>query len=179
MRAKLGRPWHPTPRSTDEFAGKRFQPHGRVEFRVDGRLLLTVAEGPFNAELVSSLQPLSLEMFGRMREGGAWGHLVSFRGSALAIPEALADFGGLLLTLRGAGLSPKATAMVLGPEVEGFGIMEAQYASDMPLLPERRFRLRLLCRPGPGAGLVAGPHSPCVSSGRLPSDAAPISPARL
>lgn len=110
-------------RSTDEIPRHRFRAHGRVDFRVDGRLLLTEAIGPFNAELVQAVQNLVREVFGEMAAGPPWGQLVRFHESALASPETLEQFTLMLCALRAQGLTPHATAYVLPPDVEGATLM--------------------------------------------------------
>lgn len=110
-------------RSTDEIARSRFRAHGRVDFRIEGPLLLTAAVGPFNAELVQAVQALVREVFSEMAANPPWGQLVVFHESALASPETLEQFTLMLFALRRQGLAPQATAHVLPPEVEGATLM--------------------------------------------------------
>lgn len=111
-------------RSTDEQPAGRFPAHGRAAFSVDGRLLITEAEGPFNAELVAALrQPVLLAAEPLRAQGRPWGQLSRFRRSALASPEALAAFTQLLTEMHAEGVAPLFTAYVLGDEVEGATLM--------------------------------------------------------
>lgn len=111
------------PRSTTEIPRPRFRAHGRVDFRIEGRLLLTEAVGPFNAELVLAVQALVREVNSEMAAGPPWGQLVRFHESALASPETLEQFTLLLCALRRENLAPQVTAHVLPPEVEGATLM--------------------------------------------------------
>ncbi|MFO1253412.1 MAG: hypothetical protein U1E77_20280 [Inhella sp.] len=110
-------------RSTDETPHPRFRAHGRVDFRIDGRLLLTEAVGPFNTELVQAVQALVREVFGEMAAGPPWGQLVHFHESALASPDTLEQLTLLLCALRTEGLAPFVTAYVLPVDVEGATLM--------------------------------------------------------
>jgi hypothetical protein len=64
-------------RSTDEIPHPRFRAHGRVDFHADGRLLLAEAVGPFNADLVRTVQALMPEIDRVMAAGPPWGHPAS------------------------------------------------------------------------------------------------------
>jgi len=110
-------------RSTDEIPHPRFRAHGRVDFHVDGPLLLTEAIGPFNAELVQAVQALVHEIYREMAAGPPWGQLVRFHESALASPDTLEQFTLALCALHAQGLTPHVTAYVLPPEVEGATLM--------------------------------------------------------
>jgi hypothetical protein len=115
-------------RSTDEEPRGRFPAHGRAAFSVEGRLLITEAEGPFNAELVLALRAPVTEASAPLRaQGRAWGQLSHFRRSALASPDTLVAFTALLTEMREAGAAPAFTAYVLGEEVEGATLMATPF----------------------------------------------------
>ncbi|MBN8506060.1 MAG: hypothetical protein J0L58_16465 [Burkholderiales bacterium] len=112
------------PRSTDEVTCGPFPAHGRATFTLDGRILVTDAEGPFNAELVAALrQPVLLASEPLRGQGRPWGQLSRFRRSAMASPEALAAFTRLLTEMRAEGTAPPFTAYVMTDEVEGARLM--------------------------------------------------------
>lgn len=114
--------------STDQFAPKRFTPHGRVEYEDRGRLLWSRAEGPFNAELMGALLRMAMATFPAMAAKGPWANVATFSVSALCSPEVLAGLSDGLRQMVQAGIAPAATAFVLPCEVEGAAIMGALYA---------------------------------------------------
>lgn len=115
----------PTPKriSTAALPSRTFRPHGRVDFELQPPLLLTLAIGPFNQELVQVLAELTPKVFREMSAYGPWLHLVRMDESALAAPEVLQSFGQLVLELAQQGIAPRATASVLDPDLEGAQLM--------------------------------------------------------
>lgn len=159
-----------------------FPPHGRVRLRVEGRLLVADADGPFNVELLQIIREAGAEIARQLPPLEHWGNFCEYHGSAMATPEALQVFEGLLRASGSHGGGPSCTAYVIAAEVEGAGLMEAIY--------ERAFaaaglRFRAFAdAPSAKAWLLAeldrcAAQEPLVSSGRLPSEEAPIRPARL
>src|ERR1700739_2566000 len=69
--------------STDQIAISKFRKHGRVEYDPHGRLLLTSATGPFNAELIAALRELAIITFPNMALLGSWAQCVVFHESAM------------------------------------------------------------------------------------------------
>jgi hypothetical protein len=116
-------------RSTDAIAQGTFPAHGRVSFSEHGLIHHGQAEGPFNVELIQALRTLVLVEFRAMQARGRWAHLATFVGSALATPESLQSFEGMLRELAALNLMPCATAHVMAPDVEGAGIMKTRFAA--------------------------------------------------
>ena len=109
--------------STDQIAISKFRKHGRVEYDPHGRLLLTSATGPFNAELIAALRELAIITFPNMALLGSWAQCVVFHESAMGGADVLAGLAELLKDLANMGVAPAATAFVLPPGVEGASIM--------------------------------------------------------
>ncbi len=109
--------------STDDFAPRRFRPHGRVEFVKQENVLICYATGPFNFELMEALSNVQKPVIEELIKQGKWGDVVILKESALVSPETLNAFEAYLMRLAGLGLISSATAFVLTPEVEGAQLM--------------------------------------------------------
>lgn len=92
---------------------------GRVNFVVDGRILYAEATGPFNKELIGAVMDTQRDLFVRMTADGPWGQIVIFKNSLLAGPDATSFFAEHLRAVSEQGISPKVTALVLAPGLEG------------------------------------------------------------
>ncbi|MDL5033420.1 hypothetical protein QRD43_16010 [Pelomonas sp. APW6] len=114
--------------STDGYAQSRFPMHGRVWVQTEGPLLLNVADGPFNRELVLALGSLLATRIPEMQAQGPWVLLAVIRHSTLATDEALAAFTDMLLHIAAAGRAPRAVAHVTASDVEGVGLMDVPMA---------------------------------------------------
>lgn len=114
--------------STEQIRVSKFRQHGKVKYIIHGRMLETVAIGPFNEELVAALNELALIIHPEMMKQGPWVQYVIFRESALAPREGLAALTKLLKGVVENKIAPMATALVLLPEVEGATLMSPLYA---------------------------------------------------
>lgn len=105
--------------SSDQFATSRFPLHGRTEVLVQGRMLRSVAWGPFNLELAQAQVRLLSRAVLLLPEDRRYVELVEYRDSLL-MPQAawslMSDFieHGVRL-----GYCAKTTVLVGGPDVEG------------------------------------------------------------
>ncbi len=116
-----------TTHSTDEIEPGRFKPHGRVEYEEQGNILLTKAWGPFNVQLVDSLETLVRNLFPVMASKGVWVNIAVFEQSALASPEVLRAFGEMVKQVVQLNIAPACVAFVLRPDVEGARLMAPLY----------------------------------------------------
>ena len=114
--------------STDGYAQSRFSLHGRVLVETEGALLLNVAEGPFNRELVLALGSLLATRIPEMQAQGDWVLLAVIRHSTLATDEALVAFTDMLRHIAATGRAPRAVAHVTPLDVEGVGLMDEPMA---------------------------------------------------
>jgi hypothetical protein len=103
-----------------------FHKHGDFEMRIDGRLLLADLYGPWNDELLDAfwtgLKPFIFEMERSVR----WGSIYVLHGSAMMSHEGLALYKTRTAAYR-LGSRRVAAAIVIGREVEGYGLMEQDY----------------------------------------------------
>lgn len=107
-----------------------FPPHGRVQWHIDGQLLRSEVEGPFNKELAQLVGPILHRAFTQLTAQGPCAEVVVVRGSAMAGPEVLAALAQGLRQLVQAGLAPRGTAFVIAPAVEGSHVMPALLAQS-------------------------------------------------
>lgn len=114
--------------STSQVPTGQFKAHGQVDIRMEGDLLHYVATGPFNKELVDCLAIAQLTFLQTAQPAGHWVSICTMRKSAVTSPEGLARYGDIMRTPKPAGLTPVATAFVIGPEVEGGKLMTPHYA---------------------------------------------------
>ena len=104
----------------------RFEPHGRRTNRIEGRILISTFEGPFNVELLRVAGRQALEMRSDLMREGPWGYVEVVEKSAMATPEALAE-------MKNANLDPErcfnrvAAAVVVPSDVEGVHIGRHTY----------------------------------------------------
>ncbi len=115
----------PKPRRlrSDDYASGRFAPHGRVEFWRDGSVIRLVAEGPFNVESVQAIGAAMAQLFAEAPPMERFADILTFRGSILVTPEAMAAFDVFLARMSQAKTAPLAVAYVVGAEVEGRDLM--------------------------------------------------------
>lgn len=94
-------------------------PRARIDYRIEGRILRTLAAGPFNDELVSAIPRSINDLLVKLIQQGKWGQIITFERSAVTSQAALSEFTAYL-QLR--YLSPEtrpATALVIGHDIEG------------------------------------------------------------
>lgn len=114
--------------STNQVPTGQFKAHGQVDIRMEGDLLHYIATGPFNKELLDCLAVAQLSFLQAAQPTGAWVSICTMQESAVTSPEGLARYNEIMRTPKPAGLTPVATAFVIGPEVEGGKLMAPHYA---------------------------------------------------
>lgn len=113
--------------STTSFSPQSFKPHGTIESRIDGRLFVQEATGPFNKEILLAMDSVHTNARALLASQGPWGALFVFKKSALASPEMLEGLKKYL-SIQVAGKNASvATALVLSPRVEGASLMAQHY----------------------------------------------------
>jgi hypothetical protein len=105
--------------STDEFDPTLFRPHGRVNFTIDGNLLLCEAVGPFNKELVLAIAEVEIGLIQKLAAQGRWADIVIVKENVLSSTDTLEAYTGYLNSLGASAMHSNATAMVIGDDVEG------------------------------------------------------------
>lgn len=91
---------------------------GRIEYRVEGRILRTKAVGPFNTELVAAIPQTIGELIGKLVLQGKWGQIIVFHGSAFGTDTAMREFGAYLQSRYRDPQTNPVTALVFRPEIE-------------------------------------------------------------
>lgn len=119
---------NPSEGSTSQVATGPFKAHGEVHFRVEGDVLHYVATGPFNKELLDCLAIAQMEFLRKLQPTGPWVSMCTMNGSAITSPEGLERYAELMRTPKPPGLTPIATAFVVGPGVEGGKLMAPHFA---------------------------------------------------
>ena len=113
--------------STTSFNPAMFKPHGAIESRIEGKLFIQEATGPFNKEILLAMDFVHSQARHLLMEGGPWGALFLFKQSALASPEMLSGLKKYLsiqVTRKNASI---ATGLVFSPGVEGAALMKPHY----------------------------------------------------
>lgn len=110
--------------STSDFKSSQFRPHGVVNIWMDGPLLHYEARGPYNTELFDLLAIAQRDFLTTTQPQSPWVSICTIKESAMTSPEGAIRYKALLESAKSANLEPLATAFVVGPEVEGGGIME-------------------------------------------------------
>ena len=103
--------------SDENFLPSRFAPHGQVKIWPEGSLVFLDLTGPFNREFFSSLLVLNESLYSELKGNGPFVEIAFFHESMLMPPDALVEFGSILLKRRESNISPLATAWVIGEEV--------------------------------------------------------------
>ncbi len=128
------------PISTRKVQTQQFQPHGQVEGWMEGDLLLYIANGPFNKELVDCLAITQSEFLQSMQPSGPWASICTILDSAIGGPDTLARYAQMMCAPKPAGLAPIATAFVMAPDVEGARLMAPHFAKIYADIP-RHFQI--------------------------------------
>lgn len=102
-----------------------FKAHGQADYEVKGRVAYVQAVGPFNAELVPVISQTIAKLIGPLAQSGNWAQIITFRKSAMCSPAALLEFAASLKVRYTNPATNPVVALVMGPEVEGAGIMPA------------------------------------------------------
>ena len=117
-----------TTRSThDVEVSSPFEKHGEIHYQVEGRILRTVARGPFNNELVQAIPEAISQLVRQLSLQGKWGQIITFQDNALGSPSALAEFAQYLKARYTNPETNPVTAMVFGHHVEGAIVMAPLY----------------------------------------------------
>ncbi|MCH8620731.1 hypothetical protein [Undibacterium sp. TS12] len=103
-----------------------FPPHGQFRLYLDGRILVTEVQGPWNVELVrrwaAEVRPYSLQLM----PDGPWAGLALIKGSMLSTPEGMEVLAEI--TANGAqNLGCVANVVVAAADVAGRGVIESQF----------------------------------------------------
>jgi hypothetical protein len=100
-----------------------FEAHGRIDYRIEGRILRAAAVGPFNSELVTVIPAAISALVAKLASEGKWGQIITFHESALASLDALSDFEQYLKSHYSNVRINPVTALVLGTDIEGASVM--------------------------------------------------------
>ena len=63
-----------------------------IVYRVEGRILRTLAIGPFDNKLVAAIPHTINDLIVKLAQQGKWGQIVTFERDAYASPIAFAEF---------------------------------------------------------------------------------------
>lgn len=104
----------------------RFQPHGEFTAYVDGRLIVSDVQGPWNRELVDKWAAEMYVLVTQLRRSGPHVGLAILRGSMLCTPDALVAMARALQygTAKGGCIG---NAVVADAGVEGRALMLDTY----------------------------------------------------
>jgi len=69
----------------------RFDPHGTRANHIDGRILISTIQGPYNLELLQSAGEAALRLRRSLMESGPWGYIEIVERSAMATPDAIVE----------------------------------------------------------------------------------------
>ena len=109
-----------TVRSSAQFDAGQFRPHGHFQIRVEGAIVHSIAQGPFNPEFVKVLGLARDDVLKSLQVPRIHAHFVELRTSMLASPEVLEEFSRFLAAVEREPLMAGAvTAWVLPPDIEG------------------------------------------------------------
>ena len=104
---------------------KKFAAHGSFHFSVEGRILISRMNGPFNAEFARAYIHGQLPIIRELAKSGPWAGLTEFSENALFPLEMSAIIRGQ--TIVGVQqLQLVANCWVVPPSVEGYGIVDKQ-----------------------------------------------------
>ncbi len=117
----------PIESSTNDVPGGAFAAHGLIEIAMEGDILYYAATGPFNEELFDRFAIAQAAYLTKLKHPTPWVSIATFVGCALFTPEAIASYTAAMQAPKPAGLTPVATAFVMGPDVEGSKIMAPHF----------------------------------------------------
>lgn len=103
-----------------------FRAHGQFDIFVDGRIVITEVEGPWNRELVFSWASRMLELCGPLAATGPYVAIAVVRGSILCPPDAL-DSLRTAVAYGAARLNCIGNVIVADAAVEGRTLMRETY----------------------------------------------------
>lgn len=120
-------PEHLIKGSTDQVKVSRFSAHGLIEIVMDGDFLYYSATGPFNEELFDRFAIAQSSYLKELNHPTPWASIATFIGCAMFTPEAIQRYADVMRAPKPAGLTPVATAFVMGPDIEGAKIMAPHF----------------------------------------------------
>jgi len=100
---------------------------GRVDYVIEGRILIATATGPFNQELIAAIPGAISGMITKLRARGKWAQILTFRSNCLGSPNVISDLSTYLKLRYTDPATNPVTALVFGPAVVGASIMAPQY----------------------------------------------------
>jgi hypothetical protein len=112
-------PGHINQHSTSEVAAGPFRPHGHIDVWLEDDMVYYEATGPFNVELINALAATQKNFFETLTPPQAWASIGVLLGSVMMGLDALARYKEVLAAPKPAAYIPRATAFVIGPDVEG------------------------------------------------------------
>lgn len=112
--------------SSDAIPSTPFKVHDHVEYRVKGRILHTMARGPFK-DIVEAIPPTITGFIQRLAQQGRWGQIVIFQQSALIPPAALQNFAAYLKSRYENTEAKPVVALVFEPDIDGGRLMASEY----------------------------------------------------
>lgn len=109
--------------STDQFADGQFRSHGHYELHLEDGIFVGIATGPFNVECLAAISKARKAALADWKDGAPVNAITVFKSSMLMSPQALDAYSrGLEQDFK--NISPLAAfAWVVGPDVEGRGLM--------------------------------------------------------
>ena len=112
-------PGHINQHSTSEVAAGPFRPHGHIDVWLEDEIVYYEAAGPFNVELINALAATQRNFFETITLPHVWASIGVLMGSVMMGLDALARYEEVLAAPKPAAYIPRATAFVIGPDVEG------------------------------------------------------------
>ena len=100
---------------------------GRIDYRVEGRILRTTAHGPFNSELIAAIPAAIGALIEKLIQQGKWGHIITFERSALSSMPAFAEFTRYLKARYTDAKTNPVTALVFRADIEGAQSMAGSF----------------------------------------------------
>lgn len=113
---------------TGQFRTTTFSPHGEVALWHECGIIHYDATGPFNTEAVESLAAAQIEFLKQLNPQPPWGSIAVFKVSAVMGPACLTRYEAMMSAPKPPGMTPVATAFVMGPEVDGHRLMAPLFA---------------------------------------------------
>ncbi len=111
---------------------------GRVRIGVQGRVMMSVAEGPFDAELMSAVQRAIALAGKRLPADRRFGDLLEIRSSLVMDGNALARLRESIDAFASRGIVPLSTVFLVQPGIPGIERLPALMDIWRPSRPVRR-----------------------------------------
>ncbi|MES3022445.1 MAG: hypothetical protein V4857_12770 [Pseudomonadota bacterium] len=105
----------------------KFRPHGDYKLRLDGRILVSDLQGPWNLELVDSWMRAAYPMVKELAATGPHVHLTVVTGSLLCTPESLDRLANVIVYTT-ANMKCIGNLVAASAEVEGRALFEPMYS---------------------------------------------------